>query len=249
MTVSWDEKATSAKVKVRSYSKSGGSKVFGSWSKVNVDRAQAEAPAIVGGWTVNGEVTGDALSEAERKVFEAATGTLTGVTYTPIAVLATQVVAGTNYAFLAKAKTLVPGSEAYWTVVKVYKDLAGSCTMTGVKTIDPVNVATAGLSTYETLAGGWSVPDAVSNAVTVPEDAYAAFSKANAYYTSIGFWPAALLARQVVSGTNYRFICLGATMEGSDQRAIWVIDVSEDLEGSARISEAVFLDILTYVGD
>lgn len=64
------------------------------------------------------------LSDAERTLFRQVTDTLTGVSYTPESV-ATQVVAGTNYRFICRAKSATPDPAAYKAEVVVYKPLPG----------------------------------------------------------------------------------------------------------------------------
>lgn len=79
-------------------------------------------PAM-GGWqeTVSPALTKDALS-----AFDKATDGLVGVDYTPIALLSTQVVAGTNYRILCEATGVYPGAETHYVVMTVYEGLDGS---------------------------------------------------------------------------------------------------------------------------
>jgi hypothetical protein len=68
---------------------------------------------IPGGWTD----WNFAISKEAQQVFDAAVKGLLGVQYTPLA-FATQVVAGTNYCFLSKAKVVHPIAPER--VVKLY---------------------------------------------------------------------------------------------------------------------------------
>ena len=61
---------------------------------------------VVGGWTVY-EDNAPQLTSDEQKSFEDALEGLTGVGYTPIQVLASQLVSGNNYAYLADRKSVV----------------------------------------------------------------------------------------------------------------------------------------------
>ena len=78
------------------------------------------------------------ITENVKKVLDKATETLTGATYTPVAYIGSQVVAGTNHAILCKSTPSVaelkdPGS---FILVTVYEDLQGKCEITETKEID-----------------------------------------------------------------------------------------------------------------
>ena len=50
-----------------------------------------------------------------------------------MALLGTQVVAGTNDCFLARLTPVVPNATPHWALVYVYEDLQGNVTLTNVK--------------------------------------------------------------------------------------------------------------------
>ena len=72
---------------------------------------------------------GDTSLESNEEVLaafnEALTG-LDGVDYYPIAYIGSQVVAGTNYMILCRAKAVVPNAEPTFKLVTIYKDLSGN---------------------------------------------------------------------------------------------------------------------------
>ena len=82
------------------------------------------------------EANGQPLSEEEQKVWDKALDGFTGVGYEPITLLGTQVVAGTNYAFLAKSTVIVPGADTTLSVVTVYEDLEGNCEILSIEDFD-----------------------------------------------------------------------------------------------------------------
>ncbi|MBQ1366079.1 MAG: hypothetical protein IIY60_09725, partial [Clostridia bacterium] len=57
------------------------------------------------------------------------TGTIT-VAYTPVTLLGTQVVAGTNYAVLSKASEINNGSK--WVIIYLYQDLEGNASVLSI---------------------------------------------------------------------------------------------------------------------
>ena len=80
---------------------------------------QQEKTILCGGYTGQRP-----LEASDRELFRRATTGMTGVNYTPESV-ATQVVAGTNYRFVCKAKTVTPNPETYRAEVIVFKPLPG----------------------------------------------------------------------------------------------------------------------------
>ena len=83
----------------------------------------AEYEELDGGW---GEYTDPALTDEAEQALKTACETLAGVEYTPVALLATQVVAGMNYRILCEAKATVPDAESEYVIVDVAEALDGS---------------------------------------------------------------------------------------------------------------------------
>ncbi len=83
-----------------------------------------------GGWYApeTPEVTKEAKNALEK-----ASETLTGATYSPVALLGTQVVAGTNYALLCEMTSTVPDYSSEYVTVYVYEDLQGNAEITETK--------------------------------------------------------------------------------------------------------------------
>lgn len=80
---------------------------------------QQEKTNLCGGYTQQRP-----LEVSERELFRQVTAGMTGVSYTPESV-ATQVVAGTNYRFVCKAKTVTADPETYEAEIIVFKPLPG----------------------------------------------------------------------------------------------------------------------------
>ena len=87
------------------------------------DEIVEEAPGTLsGGWTTAEDpaITDDLNNMFWQAMDSYQTGTIT-VAYTPVALLGTQVVAGTNYAVLCKASEINKGTT--WVIVYLYQDL------------------------------------------------------------------------------------------------------------------------------
>ena len=93
---------------------------------------------LMGGWQDASELP-NFLSEDENKVFEKALEGLDGVSYKPVATLATQVVAGTNYAFLATGTAVVENPVTHLYVINVYADLQGNAIVNNIYGINLMN--------------------------------------------------------------------------------------------------------------
>ena len=90
-----------------------------------------ESALMPGGWT-NFDFT---LTPKAQEVFKKAVN-LFGVAYTPLA-FATQVVAGTNWCFLAKGTVVAPGASQLAALLYIYEPLEGAPYLTEIKQIYP----------------------------------------------------------------------------------------------------------------
>ena len=97
--------------------------------------ASAES-RLLGGWEPSAD---PAVTEELKALFEKGTETLTGISYIPIAYLGSQVVAGTNHAFLCQAVTAYPGTldaDPAYTMVYLYEDLSGQVSILSIADFD-----------------------------------------------------------------------------------------------------------------
>ena len=85
--------------------------------------APKENRNTVGGWK---EVKDGTITPELQEIFDQAMEGFTGVNYTPIVLLETQLVSGTNYRFLCESQVVVPDGKKGQEVVTVYKDLQGN---------------------------------------------------------------------------------------------------------------------------
>lgn len=97
--------------------------------------ALAESPVLsVGGWSVN---TGDPadIPQEVLDAFSKAVEGLTGCVYEPIALLASQVVAGMNYCLLCRLTVVYPDAQPTYALVYVYQNIEGACELARVEDI------------------------------------------------------------------------------------------------------------------
>ena len=109
--------------------------------QIVADDSDVEMPTtqpVCGGWadSEDGVITDDA-----QKAFDKAMETYDadGMLYTPVSLLSTQVVAGTNYAFLCNGQSADAESAADDVTYKVvvYADLEGNASVTSVEEYTP----------------------------------------------------------------------------------------------------------------
>ena len=91
--------------------------------------AETGTENIAGGWSISDEAALDKHPEAVAAL-EKARETLVGAEYEPVAVLGTQVVAGTNYCLLCKVTAAYTGAKPTYVMVYVYEDLEGNAELT-----------------------------------------------------------------------------------------------------------------------
>ena len=82
---------------------------------------EPSSEALLGGWEMADNEAGE-LPEDPQKAFDAAKDKLSDGEYTPVSLLATQVVAGKNYCILCQVKPK-DATEQKWTLVYIYADL------------------------------------------------------------------------------------------------------------------------------
>ena len=176
-----------------------------------------------------------------------ALGAQAGMDYEPIAVLATQVVAGRNIAYLCRDTLTTQEPVVEWDVVVVYSDPQGNASITSVTPIDLANVKTTEDAADSEAVGAWSVKEA-SEGVAMTGEAAQAFSKAAENYDGVEINPLALLGTQVVSGTNYLILGTGNAVVQDPVTSLYVATVYEDLQGSCEFTDVAQVDLLAYVG-
>lgn len=91
-----------------------------------------QEPSLDGGFTPAEDKT---ITTELKTMFDKAFEKLDGVRYDPIELVATQVVAGTNYKFLCNSKLIYPGSVTVQKYVTIYKDLQGNCSVLKIEDV------------------------------------------------------------------------------------------------------------------
>lgn len=201
---------------------------------------------VTGGWELyNNEA--NVLPEDVQTAFDKATETFTGSELKPVAYIASQVVAGTNYMILCEATTTTETPVTSYQMVIVYADLEGNTEIKEIKEFD-LTAYTEGDSSEisaEQFTGGWEVAGDISSSV-IPQEAKDAFDQATEKLDGNELEPMALLGTQVVAGTNYAFLCHSTLQTEETINGIQVVTVYEDLDGNAEITNICTVDPADY---
>ncbi len=188
---------------------------------------------VAGGWEV---VRGDTSPESNPDAVAAldnALKYLDGVAYTPVAVLARQCVAGTNYCMLCKVKPVAPKAKPSYQLVYIYEDLKGDAEFIGRTTV--LN------SPSEGATGGYSVNDG-DTSLSAHEDVLAAFNKAMDGRVGVDVRPIAYLGSQLVAGMNHMLLCKSTVVYPGAEPSYSIMIVYEDFNGNAQLSTSQKID-------
>ena len=200
-------------------------------------------PEIAGGYTYDTAVAGT-LPENAQKAFDEAIEDLDGVSYTPLACLGTQVVAGTNYAIITKSTAITPQANAKLTILFIYDALDEKAKITSTKDFVLSDYITNEVIKNDNvgLFGGWNVPTE-GGLYSMPQELASATSEALSNYKDMAIEPLACLGSQVVAGTNYALISREKTNEENTQLGLYIVVINNDLENNAKVLSVSSLDI------
>ncbi len=87
--------------------------------------------------------------------------------------------------------------------------------------------------------GGWTLTEDAS----LTKEAQGAFDKAMEGLVGVNYAPLALLGTQLVSGTNYCFLCEATVVYPNAQPYYAIVTVYQDLQGKAEVKNIVALDL------
>ena len=201
---------------------------------------------VTGGWLVNTDIKSLSISKEALKVFDEAAKEYTGMSLEPVALLGSQVVAGTNYMFLCKGTTVTTTPETSLKIVIVYNDLKNNAEITSVNDFDYTKYVNKSIeNTSKELSGGWNVKSSSESSV-LDDKIQTMFDKATSTFAGMVYRPIAVLGTQIVSGTNYAILCYGSASYENKPEAIYLLTLFEDLEGNPEITSQAYIDISEF---
>ena len=199
--------------------------------------------ASTGSWKT-GKARASLLTYNQEKIFDKAMVGITGVSYMPVALLAKQVVNGTNYVYLTYGTTITRTPKSAWYVITVHKN-GKKVSVKYINKMTPANVKTNSKPRkLKTLSGGLAIQPQIYQPAALSASAMRAFEKAAAKYTKYSLRPLGLLGYQTVSGKNYRVLCYGTAKNVKD---IFVVTVYKKTNGTCEVSSCKALNLEHYV--
>ena len=201
---------------------------------------------IVGGWETLLAGQDKNLTVEDINIFNEAKANYTDLNFDLVAILGKQVVAGTNYMYLAKGYQDGEYENATYKIVIVYHDLEGKKSITKVSDFDYTKYVNKIIDdTNEQLSGGWVV-ESTNKEYTLSDEANNIFEKATDTLTGMNFKPVAILGKQIVAGTNYAILCFGAATVPDAREGIYILTIYEDLQGNAELIGNAYVDLAEY---
>ena len=199
-----------------------------------------DADQVVGGWENTFTNSQIGFDETLLELFKKANDNYKDMDLEPVAVLAKQVVAGTNYMILAK------DSKEYKMVV-LYKDLEGKASITNVSTFDYTKYINQNYAnSAQALVGGWTVESTGRLGMLEDSNIQAAFDNATSAFAGMTYSPITVLGKQVVSGTNYAVLCFGKPSYDGMPEGVYLLTLYVKLDGTSEVTSQAYVDITKY---
>lgn len=190
---------------------------------------------LLGGWFANQDSLLPADNAEAMKAFDAAVEGMTGYKYEVLAVLGSQPVAGTNYAYFCKGTAVAPDATPAYLLVNVYEDLDGKAELLSTKELLPV--AAAKMTAEWKYNGGDSDPQA-NPAVTEVFEA-ALTGKVGSVYE-----PIAYIGGAGEPDECYTLLCGNRAVPNAD-RSFCLLTVQKKADGSAEVLDSEALELGT----
>ena len=205
--------------------------------------------ALIGGLTACGsggsvEMTGGWSMPVQNAVelpkdVKAGFDKVAGKDLVPVALVAQQVVSGTNDMILCRK-----GNE--YRMITLYRDLQGTTSITNDVPFVLTDYTNGGDKLQTTpLAGGWHTPTDLTS-IPLPDDAKTAFKNASLGFSGNNIESMALLGTQVVAGMNYAILCRVTPDVENAVSTVQVIIIYSDPQKSASITSFSPVDPKKY---
>lgn len=217
------------------------------------EAAETEAADAAKGFVVESVMTGASVPNDVQEAFDKAMETYSDGKYADMAYLGSQVVAGVNYAFLCTGEyDGTTDSSDKLSVVIVYQDLDGNCSVSSVQDFDLDKLYETADDTSpaaEQLAGGWTVNEDMAIDAELPQDAQENLESALEGFAGSGFEPVLLLGQRTSDGgTDYAILCKGTLVTETPvtYAAVVFVNVPDDGTQQAQITKIANIDIGEY---
>lgn len=188
---------------------------------------------LAGGWEVNTGSTSISKNAAAKAAFKKATAELLGVSYQPIAVLGTQVVAGTKYAILCRATPVIPDAAPDITIMYIYENVDGTVDIDGFQTI----ISGGDKGGFKANTRKFTIKNKKNKAV------YSAYKKAMKELVGVDYKPVLYLGKQTKSGSSYMILCRSQAVYPNAPYEWSLVTVSKSAKGKVKLGDVQTLEL------
>ena len=195
-------------------------------------------------WQIYTDYT-QVLDKGEDEIFYEGIKDLTGVSYEPVRVLATRLVSGMNFVYLAKGSKAGTGDDVAYYVIVVYRDTDNSCEAKSVNKLEVPNIMTKKNTEENDFTAMLTIKE-YDKKVTLPKGIKESFEKAAKGLTGVSYEPLQVLAARVGDGTDYMALCLGKTVSDKPKSDIYLMNWHEDSQGNCTINALDPVDLNYY---
>lgn len=202
---------------------------------VNVNGEEVVSTHIgTGSWEI---AESTAMTADLQKIFDEAIGKIDGYSSKPVALLGTQVVSGTNYAFLCESTIISESAMRSMMITYINVDLQGSASFVSD---ERVILPGTDVENGDTLvAGGWTYADSAE----ITSDIKTMFENIANKDVNDTYEPIAYVGSQVVAGTNHAVLCKAVSNTKADQTSLVIVYVYEDLNGKCQITSTESIEL------
>lgn len=181
-----------------------------------------------GDWSVKTSIGSMTNDKPARQALKKALKNYTGYELKPLALLGTQVVAGTNYCILCYGSTVTQKPTHSLCKVYVYEDLSGNAKITRVDEI----------KLEEASSTGWKISNS-RKALTVDKKAKSALKKATAGLVGATYKPLLMLGKARKKHNGYCLLCQGklSDLSGTTGLSIVVLKKTKGKYAIQRIED------------
>ena len=209
------------------------------------DSNSNQSQPTAGGWAIE-KAGNPVLTQEQKELFDKAAGATEIIVGEPIAVIGSQVVAGTNWMYLCTSGD--NNGQTGWDMVVVYKDLQDNAIITSDIPIDIANLPVA-QEQKGTLTGGWVATEPNVGMVFTDDEETKAWNEAMDAEGDIEMFPVAVLGSQVVAGKNYKVLCCGKLDHSQEQYTVYAATIYAPVDGtSATFTDISPLDLTAFSG-
>ena len=210
------------------------------------EKTKTPIESITGGWETMVTSKQAVMTDEEIEIFNNAKKNYSDLELEVIAVLGKQVVAGTNYMYLAKGYEKGNETNATYNIVVIYHDLENKSTVKSVSAFDYTKYTNVDKSyNGEQVSGGWSTTLPQKYKI-LDDKVQTIFTDATNKQVGITYLPIALVGTQLVSGTNYAILCYGTYSDQNATTAIYLVTIYSDLENNNEIISSANIDLAQY---